>query len=88
MPSVRTLPTKSGIHIPATSGAAPKYECICGAEFTRDQPREYQQHVVKCVRQNEAEIRGMSKRVKHPGIFGDEGVDVEYRHHLRNGGRG
>src|SRR4051794_39101846 len=74
---------KSGLIIPSNVASVkpPKYACtVCReATFTEDEQRAYQQHVVACAKRNEQALRENSPREKAPGIFGDQGLDVELR---------
>ena len=85
------LRTRSGLVLPEgtvidRSQLRQQYRCMvpgCGETFPEQHKAAYEAHVAKCARQNMGEIRAESPRVKAPAIFGEEGVDVEYRDWLR-----
>jgi hypothetical protein len=87
------LRTKGGIYVPPSveqSGVElrQRFTCrVCGEGFHDGEASKFSAHVVKCARQHEAEIRESSPRHRVPGIFGDAGVDVEFREYVRRTGR-
>lgn len=56
---------------------------ICGERFPKRAQAHWEAHVAKCAQQNLHDLQQMSPRVMAPGIFGDAGVDVEYRDWLK-----
>jgi hypothetical protein len=82
--------TKSGILLPPGVGKSDwlRYRCaVCGDMFRDGEHGQYSRHVVNCAKRHMTEIRESSPRHRAPGIFGDEGVDVEYRDYVRRTGR-
>jgi hypothetical protein len=85
--------TPSGLIIPGGGSLHPYlrdelYYCaVCASErraqgddplgFTKAEAEQYQRHVVDCAARHEEELRGLSLREQAPGVFGDEGWDVE-----------
>jgi hypothetical protein len=62
---------------PSFRGETPNYLCrLCGEGFLT--PEGQARHVAKCYRASEGEIRMQALAQKAPGLFGDEGVDVEF----------
>lgn len=85
------LTTHSGLVLPDTarvdrSQLRHQYRCMvpgCGEVFPAGYQRDFEEHTAKCAQRNMDKIRAESPRVKAPAIFGDVGVDVEYRDWLR-----
>lgn len=56
---------------------------ICGEKFPKRAQADFEAHVAKCAHQNLHDLQKMSPRVIAPGIYGDAGVDTDYRDWLR-----
>lgn len=85
--------TESGIVLPQGAAAGgvklrQAFRCnVCGEEFPHGYRASYEQHVAKCARAHMDELRELSPKRQHPGIYGDVGVDVEFRDHIQRRGR-
>lgn len=82
--------TKSGIILPASMGKSDwlRYRCAaCGLMWPDGEEAAWSRHVAKCAKRHLNEIREASPRHKAPGIFGDEGVDLELREYCRRTGK-
>lgn len=87
------LRTRSGIILPDAADAGKValskiFRCMtpgCGEAWpdTRNGKAAYEAHVPKCAARNMEEIRQSSPRVIAPGIYGDSGVDTEYRDYIK-----
>lgn len=72
---------------PSVMDRKPKHRCLlCGAGFT--DPSAQARHVAKHYRHEEAEVRMLSMRERHPELLGDANVDTEFLDwHGRRGAR-
>lgn len=83
--------TPSGLIIPSSVAdrEPPVFFCaVCKEGFGKSKAADYQRHVVACAERHEDDLRAMSPRAKAPGIFGDEGWDVEFEQWVRDNKRG
>jgi len=65
----------------------PKYRCLCCPEqvtFAAGEERAYEDHVVRCSRRHDEELRSHSMRVKAPLVFDpDVGGEVDLEKWVR-----
>jgi hypothetical protein len=77
------------LYIPHTLTQEVAFECaICGAGFTKDQLKKFDDHMGKCAHSDEAQkMEQFSPRVKYP-FFSPEFGDVEFESWIKQNRKG